>query len=66
MKEALRAGIGKIKRLSLSETTLEKATKSYGIDLVRFTQKNIMRVYPMLIICFRTATLNFSLISFSQ
>ncbi|XP_028125432.1 phosphoinositide phospholipase C 4-like isoform X2 [Camellia sinensis] len=46
LKEALRAGIGKIKRLSLCETTLEKATKSYGIDLVRFTQKNILRVYP--------------------
>ncbi|GMP47323.1 hypothetical protein CsSME_00015111 [Camellia sinensis var. sinensis] len=35
LKEALRAGIGKIKRLSLSETTLEKAAESYGIDLVR-------------------------------
>ncbi|XP_028126047.1 phosphoinositide phospholipase C 2-like [Camellia sinensis] len=46
LKEALRAGIGKIKRLSLSETTLEKAAESYGIDLVRFTQKNILRVYP--------------------
>ncbi|KAI8013672.1 Phosphoinositide phospholipase C 6 [Camellia lanceoleosa] len=35
LKEALRAGIGKIKHFSLSETALEKAAKSYGIDLVR-------------------------------
>ncbi|GMP73727.1 hypothetical protein CsSME_00031399 [Camellia sinensis var. sinensis] len=35
LKEALRARIGKIKRLSLSETILEKVVESYGIDLVR-------------------------------
>ncbi|CAL5407477.1 unnamed protein product [Camellia sinensis] len=46
LKEALRAGIEKIKRLSLSETALEKAAESYGTDLVRFTQKNFLRVYP--------------------
>ncbi|KAL7184301.1 hypothetical protein ACSBR2_026453 [Camellia fascicularis] len=46
LKEALRAGIGKIKRLSLSETALEKAAESYGTDLVRFTQKKFLRVYP--------------------
>ncbi|XP_028122682.1 phosphoinositide phospholipase C 6-like [Camellia sinensis] len=46
LKEALRAGIERIKRLSLSETALEKAAESYGTDLVRFTQKNFLRVYP--------------------
>ncbi|XP_027331741.1 phosphoinositide phospholipase C 6-like isoform X4 [Abrus precatorius] len=38
--------IGDVKRLSLSEQELEKASASYGSDIVRFTQKNIIRVYP--------------------
>ncbi|MED6191906.1 hypothetical protein PIB30_004984 [Stylosanthes scabra] len=37
---------GKVKRLSLSESKLEKASESYGPDIVRFTQKNMLRVYP--------------------
>ncbi|RHN57130.1 putative phosphoinositide phospholipase C [Medicago truncatula] len=37
---------GDVKRLSLSEQELEKASASYGADIVRFTQKNILRVYP--------------------
>ncbi|CAL5190139.1 unnamed protein product [Lathyrus oleraceus] len=37
---------GNVKRLSLSEQELEKASVSYGADIVRFTQKNIIRVYP--------------------
>ncbi|KAA8517121.1 hypothetical protein F0562_017414 [Nyssa sinensis] len=46
LKEALKIGIDKVKRLSLSEQTLEKAAASHGTDVVRFTQKNILRVYP--------------------
>ncbi|KAL9254110.1 Phosphoinositide phospholipase C 6-like protein [Drosera capensis] len=46
LKEALEIGIDKFRRLSLSEQSLEKATTSYGRDVVRFTQKNILRVYP--------------------
>ncbi|KAK7379373.1 hypothetical protein VNO80_04831 [Phaseolus coccineus] len=37
---------GKVRRLSLSEQALEKASESYGADIVRFTQNNILRVYP--------------------
>ncbi|KAF7849660.1 hypothetical protein BT93_L0417 [Corymbia citriodora subsp. variegata] len=46
LKEALRVLPDKVKRLSLSEHELEKATSSHGTDLVRFTQRNILRVYP--------------------
>ncbi|KAG6607309.1 Phosphoinositide phospholipase C 2, partial [Cucurbita argyrosperma subsp. sororia] len=35
-----------VSRLSLSEQALEKATKDYGRDIVRFTQRNLLRVYP--------------------
>ncbi|KAH1211865.1 Phosphoinositide phospholipase C 2 [Glycine max] len=38
--------VGGVKRLSLSEQELEKASATYGSDIVRFTQKNIIRVYP--------------------
>ncbi|GAB2263221.1 hypothetical protein Droror1_Dr00004218 [Drosera rotundifolia] len=36
----------KVRRLSLSETQLENAVKSHGTDVVRFTQRNLLRVYP--------------------
>ncbi|KAK7305875.1 hypothetical protein VNO77_43787 [Canavalia gladiata] len=38
--------VSEVRRLSLSEQALEKASESYGPDIVRFTQKNILRVYP--------------------
>ncbi|RDX60510.1 Phosphoinositide phospholipase C 6 [Mucuna pruriens] len=38
--------VGEVRRLSLSEQALEKASDSYGADIVRFTQNNILRVYP--------------------
>ncbi|CDP09195.1 unnamed protein product [Coffea canephora] len=44
--EALRVEPDKVRRLSLSEQALEKAAESHGMDVVRFTQKNILRVYP--------------------
>nr|XP_043631185.1 phosphoinositide phospholipase C 6-like [Erigeron canadensis] len=46
LRKALMVETGKGKRLSLSEQTLEKAASLYGTDLVRFTQKNILRVFP--------------------
>ncbi|XP_076949521.1 phosphoinositide phospholipase C 6-like [Bidens hawaiensis] len=46
LKQTLKVGSGKGKRLSLSEQTLEKAAADHGTDLVRFTQKNIVRVFP--------------------
>ncbi|KAI9194270.1 hypothetical protein LWI28_004640 [Acer negundo] len=37
----------KAKRLSMSEQQLENAvTKNHGTDIVRFTQQNLLRVYP--------------------
>ncbi|XP_027337550.1 phosphoinositide phospholipase C 6-like [Abrus precatorius] len=36
----------KVRRLSLSEKKLKSACESHGADLIRFTQKNILRVYP--------------------
>ncbi|GJX48904.1 RNA-directed DNA polymerase, eukaryota, reverse transcriptase zinc-binding domain protein [Tanacetum coccineum] len=36
----------KVGRLSLSEQALEKAAKTHGPQIVRFTQTNILRVHP--------------------
>ncbi|KAK2974618.1 hypothetical protein RJ640_025912 [Escallonia rubra] len=46
LKEALEVENEKVRRLSLSEQALEKAAESHGMDVVRFTQQNILRVYP--------------------
>ncbi|XP_061995819.1 phosphoinositide phospholipase C 6-like [Rosa rugosa] len=45
LKEALEVG-EKVRRLSLSEQKLEKAAEDHGADIVRFTQRNILRIYP--------------------
>ncbi|XWS28687.1 hypothetical protein CRYUN_Cryun25bG0092700 [Craigia yunnanensis] len=36
----------KVRRLSLSEQELENATKTHGTKIVRFTQRNLLRVFP--------------------
>ncbi|MQL79618.1 hypothetical protein Taro_012060 [Colocasia esculenta] len=46
LKEALKVDPNKIRRLSLSEQELAKAAVSHGKDIVRFTQRNILRIYP--------------------
>ncbi|XP_021277995.1 phosphoinositide phospholipase C 4-like [Herrania umbratica] len=46
LKAALKVELDKVRRLSLSEQALEKATMSHGTDVVRFTQKNFLRIYP--------------------
>ncbi|XP_044509248.1 phosphoinositide phospholipase C 2-like [Mangifera indica] len=46
LKECLKVDPDKVRRLSLSEQQLEKAVGTYGKDIVRFTQRNILRVYP--------------------
>ncbi|XVE79399.1 hypothetical protein DITRI_Ditri14bG0055500 [Diplodiscus trichospermus] len=46
LKEVLKVEVDKVRRLSLSEQALEKATLSHGTDIVRFTQKNFLRIYP--------------------
>uniref|UniRef100_A0A0C9RXU3 Phosphoinositide phospholipase C n=1 Tax=Wollemia nobilis TaxID=56998 RepID=A0A0C9RXU3_9CONI len=49
--ESLKAALSvdekqEVKRLSLSEPQLEKVASSHSKHLVRFTQKNFLRVYP--------------------
>ncbi|KDP44772.1 hypothetical protein JCGZ_01272 [Jatropha curcas] len=46
LKETLQPTTNNVRRLSLSEQELERAATNNGLDLVRFTQENILRVYP--------------------
>ncbi|PSS34668.1 Phosphoinositide phospholipase [Actinidia chinensis var. chinensis] len=46
IKEWLRVDPNKVRRVSLSEQRLEKTVITNGTDIVRFTQENILRVYP--------------------
>ncbi|GFY83776.1 phospholipase C 2 [Actinidia rufa] len=46
IKEWLRVDPNKVRRISLSEQRLEKTVITNGTDIVRFTQRNILRVYP--------------------
>ncbi|XP_022742211.1 phosphoinositide phospholipase C 2-like isoform X2 [Durio zibethinus] len=46
LDECLRVDPDKVRRLSMSEQELEKAAVTHGKQTVRFTQKNIFRVYP--------------------
>ncbi|KAK9059712.1 hypothetical protein SSX86_020416 [Deinandra increscens subsp. villosa] len=45
-RRALREEHRKAKRLSVSEQALQKAANHNGVDIVRFTQKYILRVFP--------------------
>ncbi|KAJ9545648.1 hypothetical protein OSB04_025355 [Centaurea solstitialis] len=42
----LKVDPNKVRRLSLSEPEVEKAAKTHGPEIVRFTQRNMLRVYP--------------------
>ncbi|KAG1339107.1 phosphoinositide phospholipase C 2 [Cocos nucifera] len=46
LSDSLKVDPNKVRRLSLSEQELAKAAISHGADLVRFTQKNLLRIYP--------------------
>ncbi|KAK7305876.1 hypothetical protein VNO77_43788 [Canavalia gladiata] len=46
LEECLQVDPDKVRRLSLSELQLEKAAETHGKEIVRFTQRNILRVYP--------------------
>lgn len=46
LEEVLKVEVDKVRRLSLSEQALEKVTVSHGKEVVRFTQKNFLRIYP--------------------
>ncbi|KAL0426246.1 UNVERIFIED_CONTAM: Phosphoinositide phospholipase C 2 [Sesamum latifolium] len=46
IKGWLRVNSQKAHRVSLNEEKLEKAVVTHGTEIVRFTQRNLMRVYP--------------------
>ncbi|KAH7840734.1 hypothetical protein Vadar_020912 [Vaccinium darrowii] len=46
LSDWLRVDPDKVRRLSLSEQELEKAAITHGKEIVRFTQRNLLRVYP--------------------
>ncbi|KAL6977471.1 1-phosphatidylinositol phosphodiesterase [Sarracenia purpurea var. burkii] len=46
LQDWLKVDPDKVRRLSLSEPELEKAVLTHGKEIVRFTQRNLLRVYP--------------------
>ncbi|XP_010535594.1 PREDICTED: phosphoinositide phospholipase C 2-like isoform X2 [Tarenaya hassleriana] len=44
--ECLKVDPDKVRRLSLSEEQLENAAVKHGKEIVRFTQRNLLRIYP--------------------
>ncbi|CAN8284781.1 unnamed protein product [Cochlearia groenlandica] len=46
VKEEMKSTVDKVRRLSLSEQELDKSCSSNGQDVVRFTQRNLLRIYP--------------------
>ncbi|XP_003562396.1 phosphoinositide phospholipase C 2 isoform X2 [Brachypodium distachyon] len=44
--DALRCDPDRVRRLSLSEQELAKAVVHHGTEIVRFTQRNLLRIYP--------------------
>ncbi|XP_020087006.1 phosphoinositide phospholipase C 6-like isoform X1 [Ananas comosus] len=46
LSESLKVELDKVRRLSLSEQELAKVAASHGADIIRFTQKNLLRIYP--------------------
>ncbi|KAL6594615.1 hypothetical protein ACP70R_048353 [Stipagrostis hirtigluma subsp. patula] len=46
MDQDLKIDPEKVTRLSLGEKAYEKATVSHGADIIRFTQRNLLRIFP--------------------
>ncbi|KAH7549884.1 hypothetical protein JRO89_XS13G0099100 [Xanthoceras sorbifolium] len=46
IKKELKFELEKVRRVSLSEERFKKVSVSYGTEVVRFTQKSILRIYP--------------------
>lgn len=46
LKDTLRFDGDLVKRISLSEPKFEKLAKFHPTDIVRFTQRNLLRIYP--------------------
>ncbi|KAJ4903944.1 Phosphoinositide phospholipase C 6 [Raphanus sativus] len=46
VKEEMKVAVDKVRRLSLSEQELDRTCSSNSQDVVRFTQRNLLRIYP--------------------
>ncbi|KAJ6810556.1 phosphoinositide phospholipase C 2-like [Iris pallida] len=46
LSDYLKVDPHRVTRLSLSEQMLEKAVVNHGSELIRFTQRNLLRIYP--------------------
>ncbi|KAF8022150.1 hypothetical protein BT93_G2332 [Corymbia citriodora subsp. variegata] len=46
LDDCLKVDPDKVRRLSLSEQQLEKAVVTHAKEIVRFTQRNLLRIYP--------------------
>ncbi|KAM3309020.1 phosphoinositide phospholipase C 2 isoform X1 [Capsicum chacoense] len=46
LSDWLRVDPNKVRRLSLSEQELERAVDTRGKEIIRFTQQNLLRIYP--------------------
>ncbi|XP_078179189.1 phosphoinositide phospholipase C 6-like [Carex rostrata] len=46
LKDTLQSDSNQVGRLSLSEQVFEKSTVHHGSEIIRFTQKNLLRIYP--------------------
>ncbi|NP_001312450.1 phosphoinositide phospholipase C 2-like [Nicotiana tabacum] len=46
LSDWLRVDPDKVRRLSLSEQELGKAVVTHGKEIIRFTQRNLLRIYP--------------------
>ncbi|OAY51675.1 phosphoinositide phospholipase C 2 [Manihot esculenta] len=46
LEECFKVDPEKVRRLSLSEPQLESAAEAHAKEIIRFTQRNILRVYP--------------------
>ncbi|KAK3018027.1 hypothetical protein RJ639_004517, partial [Escallonia herrerae] len=46
IKEWFHVDPSKVTRISLREQQLEKAVRTHGTDIIRFTQRNLLRIFP--------------------
>ncbi|KAL1217836.1 Phosphoinositide phospholipase C 6 [Cardamine amara subsp. amara] len=46
VKDEMKVVVDKVRRLSLSEQELDRTCSSNSQDVVRFTQRNLLRIYP--------------------
>ncbi|KMT05047.1 hypothetical protein BVRB_7g172050 [Beta vulgaris subsp. vulgaris] len=46
LESLLKDNSKRVARLSMSEEKLQNVVKAYATDIVRFTQKNLLRIYP--------------------